>query len=130
MPKFPPKPTKPIPVPTGARHVFMIPDPPCVVIPIDWGSHHAHAQAFHQRFAVDVFVDGERVSHAVSLASDGILEVAFKVEPGEYEVLVKEAATGDRKDNACAVLFARQMRVNYPGADEEDDESDRKAQEK
>lgn len=127
MPKFPPKKAKPIPVMTGARHVFMIPDPPCVVIPIDWGAHLAHAQAFQQQFAVDVFVDGERVSHAVSLAADGILEVAFKVEPGEYEVLVKEAALGDREESACALIFAGQIRVNYPGADD-DDESDQKAQ--
>jgi hypothetical protein len=129
MPKFPPKQAKPIPVMTGARHVFMIPDPPCVVIPIDWGAHLAHAQAFHQQFAVDVFVDGERVSHAVSLAVDGILEVAFKVEPGEYEVLVKEAALGDRQESACALIFAGQIRVNYPGADDDDDETDTKAQE-
>jgi hypothetical protein len=127
MPTFPPKQAKPIPVMTGARHVFMIPDPPCIVIPIDWGSHHAHAQAFQHQFAVDVFVDGERVSHAVSLAADGMLEVAFKVEPGEYEVMVKEAALADRQETACAVLFASQIRVNYPGADE-DDESAQKAQ--
>ena len=127
MPKFPPKQAKPIPVMTGARHVFMIPDPPCVVIPIDWGSHHVHAQAFQHQFAVDVFIDGERVSHAVSLAADGMLEVAFKVEPGEYEVMVKEAALADRQETACAVLFASQIRVNYPGADE-DDESSQKAQ--
>jgi hypothetical protein len=111
---------------TGARHVFMIPDPPCVVIPIDWGTHHAHAQSFHQQFAVDVFVDGERVSHAVSLSSDGILEVAFKVDPGEYEVLVKEAPLGDRKDTECALLFASRIRVNYPGMEEDGEKSQEK----
>jgi hypothetical protein len=121
MPKYPPKKPKPIPVMTGARHVFMIPDPPCVVIPIDWGTHHAHAQSFHQQFAVDVFVDGERASHAVSLSADGILEVAFKVDPGEYEVLVKEAAMGDRQENQCAVLFASKIRVNYPGTEDDED---------
>jgi hypothetical protein len=121
MPKFPPAKPKPIPVKTGARHTFMIPDPPCVVIPIDWGTHHAHAQSFHQQFAVDVFVDGERVSHAVSLAADGILEVAFKVDPGEYEVMVKEAAMDDRKESECAVLFASKIRVNYPGTDDEEE---------
>ena len=125
MPKYPPRKAKPIPVMTGARHVFMIPDPPCVVIPIDWGTHHGHAQSFHQQFAVDVFVDGERTSHAVSLSADGILEVAFKVDPGEYEVLVKEAAMGDRQESQCAVLFASRIRVNYPGTEEEEDEPKR-----
>lgn len=114
-------------VPTGARHVFMIPDPPCVVIPIDWGSRHHHAQAFQQQFALDVFADGQRVSHAVSLAEDGILEVAFRIDPGEYEIVVKEAPTGERKENECAVLFARKLHVDYPGGDSDDDaESEKK----
>jgi hypothetical protein len=121
MPKYPPKKPKPIPVMTGARHVFMIPDPPCVVIPIDWGRQHHHAQAFQRTFALDVFADGERVSHAVSLAEDGILEVSFRIEPGEYEVVVKEAATGERKESQCAVLFAAKLRVDYPGGSDEDE---------
>jgi hypothetical protein len=106
---------------TGARHVFMIPDPPCVVIPIDWGSHARHARSFQQNLAFDVFADGERVSHAVSLAEDGILEVSFRIDPGEYEIVVKEAATGERKESQCAVLFARKLRVDYPGTGDEDD---------
>lgn len=105
----------------------MIPDPPCVVIPIDWGTHHAHAQAFHRQFALDVFVDGERVSHATSLSADGILEVAFKVLPGEYEVLIKEGATGERKESECAIVFASKIRVNYPGSeDDAEDTSEKK----
>jgi hypothetical protein len=123
MPKYPAAKPKPIPVMTGARHVFMIPDPPCVVIPIDWGTHHAHAQAFHRQFALDVFVDGERVSHATSLSADGILEVAFKVLPGEYEVIIKEAATGERKESECALVFASKIRVNYPGTEDDADEA-------
>jgi len=109
---------------TGKRHVFMLADPPCVVIPIDWGTHHRHAQAFQRQFALDVFADGERVSHAVSLAEDGILEVSFRIDPGEYEVVIKEGATGDRKDNQCAVLFARKIRVDYPGGDDSGDDNE------
>jgi hypothetical protein len=124
MPKFPPKQQKPIPVMTGARHVFMLADPPCVVIPIAWGSAHAHAQGFQQRLALDVFADGERVSHAVSLAEDGVLEVSFRIDPGEYEVVVKEAPTGDRTENRCAVLFARKLRVDSAGDDDEDEGED------
>jgi len=124
MPKFPPAAPKPIPVMTGARHVFMVPDPPCVVIPIDWGTRHHHAQQFQRQFALDVFADGERVSHAVSLAEDGILEVSFRIDPGEYEVIVKEGATGDRKESECAVLFARKLRIDYPGGDDEKIEND------
>jgi hypothetical protein len=120
MPKFPPAEAKPIPVMTGARHVFMLADPPCVVIPLSWGKHHHHAQSFQNEFALDVFADGERVSHAVSLADDGILEVSFRIDPGEYEVLVKEAPLAERKESECAVLFARKLRINYPGADEEE----------
>jgi len=105
---------------TGARHVFMIPDPPCVVIPIDWGTQHHHAQAFQRQVALDVFADGQRISHAVSLAEDGILEVSFRIDPGEYEVIVKEAALDDRKESDCAVLFARKMRIDYPGGGETD----------
>ncbi len=126
MPKFAAAKQKPIPVMTGARHVFMIPDPPCVVIPIDWGTHHVHAQDFHRQFALDVFVDGERVSHATSLSADGILEVAFKVLPGEYEVIIKEAATGERKESECALVFASKIRVNYPGADADEESPEEK----
>jgi hypothetical protein len=120
MPKFAPKPQSPIPVMTGARHVFVLPDPPCVVIPVAWGTAHAHAQGFQQKLALDVFADGERVSHAVSLAEDGILEVSFRIDPGEYEVVIKEAATGERTESRCAVLFARKLRVDYAGSAEED----------
>ena len=109
---------------TGARHVFMIPDPPCVVIPIDWGTQYHHAQAFQRQFALDVFADGQRISHAVSLAEDGILEVSFRIDPGEYEVIVKEAALDERKESDCAVLFARKMRVDYPGGDDRTDEAE------
>lgn len=122
MPKFPVVAPTPIPVRTGARHVFMVPDPPCVVVPVDWGTHRGHARQFQEQFAFDVFVDGERVSNAVSLADDGILEVAFRVDPGEYDVVIKEAAIGDRAGTACAVLFARKLRVNYPAGGEDDDD--------
>jgi hypothetical protein len=101
----------------------MIPDPPCVVIPLDWGTQRRHAQGFQRQLTLDVFVDGERVSHAVSLAEDGILEVSFRIDPGEYEVVIKEAALGEREENACALLFARKMRVDYPGGDDEDDQA-------
>lgn len=121
MPKFPPKPQPPIAVMSGARHVFMLLDPPCVVIPVAWGTAHHHAQGFQHTLALDVFADGERVSHAVSLAEDGVLEVSFRIEPGEYEIVVKEAATGDRSESRCAVLFARKLRVDYAGADDEDE---------
>jgi hypothetical protein len=124
MPKFPPATPKSIPVKTGARHVFMVPDPPCVVIPIDWGTQHHHAQDLQRQLALDVFVDGELASHAVSLAEDGILEVSFRIDPGEYEVVIKEAATDDREESECAVLFARKMRVDYPGDDDETDEAE------
>lgn len=120
MPKFPPKPQPPIAVMTGASHVFMVLDPPCVVIPVAWGTSHLHAQGFQQTLALDVFADGERVSHGVSLAEDGVLEVSFRIEPGEYEVVIKEAATGERTEERCAVLFARKLRVDHAGAADEE----------
>jgi len=101
----------------------MVPDPPCVVIPISWGTHRGHATGFQREFALDVFADGERVSHAVSLAEDGILEVSFRIEPGEYEIVIKEGALEERKEASCAVLFARKMRVEYPGSDDESNDS-------
>jgi hypothetical protein len=102
-------------VETDKRHVFQVPPEPCVVVPLDWviperSTLQPTSGDFQDSHELQVLVDGEMVSHGLSMDEEGGLEVAFRVDPGTYEVVIRQRPS--EREPEGVVLFARTLEVD------------------
>lgn len=102
---------------TGERHRVRLPDDPRITIPLRWEDRFlgeaygepSSLQHFQPCAGLETLVDGKAVSHGLEHVTGSLLEVSFRVPPGEHDVVVRRIEGGEGP-----VLYAQRLRIGQP----------------
>lgn len=102
---------------TGERHRIRLPDAPKITIPLRWQDRFlgeaygepSSLQHFQPCAGLEALVDGKAVSYGLEHVTGSLLEVSFRVPPGEHDVIVRRIEGG-----SGPVLYAQRLRIGQP----------------